>query len=332
MRLSVANSERSTPLLAGRSLLDAALAAGWPVPHGCRGGNCAACRARLIRGEVRYPRGTPLGLTPEEALDGHILLCQAQAEGDVCVELTEQRVAAAVERRRLPCRVERVRELAADVVAVTLRLPAAEDFPYEPGQYVEVLLPGGLRRSFSIANLPEESRHLELHVRRRSGGAFAQRCAVASAVGTLLAVEGPYGAFTFRPSSRTVIALAAGTGLAPLHALLRRALARRSAPAIRLYWGVRGREDLYAHAELDALAGRHPELGYVPVLSAAPPDWRGRRGWVQHAALEDGVDVGAVDVYASGPPEMVAAVRREFLDRGLPRERLIVEAFEPAAG
>jgi CDP-4-dehydro-6-deoxyglucose reductase len=48
------------------------------------------------------------------------------------------------------------------------------------------------------------------------------------------------------------------------------------------------------------------------VLSEGGPDWSGRRGWVHEAVLEDGVDLAARDIYASGPPAMIEAVRREF--------------------
>ena len=56
-----------------------------------------------------------------------------------------------------------------------LRLPIAEDFAFEPGQYIDIMLPGGRRRSFSIASPPHDARPLELHVRRVAGGEFTDR-------------------------------------------------------------------------------------------------------------------------------------------------------------
>ena len=44
--------------------------------------------------------------------------------------------------------------LAPDVMQVWLRLPAVEHLQFQPGQYLDVLLEGARRRSFSIASPP----------------------------------------------------------------------------------------------------------------------------------------------------------------------------------
>lgn len=339
MRVSVANSERGFGVAPEQSVLEAALAAGLRLPHGCRGGHCGACRARLLAGRVRYPQGEPLGLSPAEAAEGYVLLCRARALGDLCLEITELRRPEEAAVKRLPCRVEAVRRLGHDVVAVSLRLPAAESLDFEPGQYVDVLLPGGRRRSFSLASLPEESRRLELHVRRVAGGEFTERLFAPEAAGTLLTLEGPFGTLHYRappPAEERrvpMILVAGGTGLAPLHAILRRLLRRGVARDIVLYWGVRGEADLYAHEALLALERAMPALRYRPVLSEAPAGWPGRRGWVHEAVLAEAAGPNGLagrDIYACGPPAMIAAVRRDFPRHGADPGRLFVESFDYA--
>ncbi len=78
-----------------------------------------------------------------------------------------------------------------------------------------------------------------------------------------------------------------------------------------------------------ARSGISTRLHYVPVLSAASDAWDGRRGWVHEAALAD-LDPCAYDVYASGPPEMIAAVRRDFAARGVAAGRLWFDSFDYA--
>ena len=73
-----------------RPVLEAALDAGLNLPHTCKGGNCGACRVRLLEGEVRYPNGRPLGLSDAEVADGFILLCQARAISDLRIEAFER--------------------------------------------------------------------------------------------------------------------------------------------------------------------------------------------------------------------------------------------------
>ena len=174
MRISVSKAKRSFSATPDQSVLDAALDAGLNLAHSCKSGACGACRARLLTGEVDYPNGPPLGLTAAEVSEGLILLCQAHARTDLSLELFDVSSADQALIKRLPCRIDRVEQWSHDVMGVFVRLPAAERFDFLPGQYIDFLLPGGRRRSFSIASPPHDSRLLELHVRRVSGGEFTE--------------------------------------------------------------------------------------------------------------------------------------------------------------
>jgi CDP-4-dehydro-6-deoxyglucose reductase len=329
MRISLTKSRRSFSVRAGESLLDGALAAGLNLPHSCKSGNCGACRAHLRSGRIEYPRGAPLGLSASEVAEGYVLLCQARAATDL--ELDPVEIHAVAERaiKRLPCRIDSVTALSHDVLRVMLRLPAVETLDHEPGQYIDVLLTGGRRRSFSLASPPHDAKRLELHVRRVTGGEFTETLFADGAVGRLLEIEGPLGRFTYREGPAPMLLLGGGTGLAPLLSILRHVLENELERELKLYWGVRAERDLYADAQLRALAARYARLHYVPVLSAASDAWDGRRGWVHEAALAD-LDPCAYDVYASGPPEMIAAVRRDFAARGVAAGRLWFDSFDYA--
>ncbi len=198
MRISVFNSNLEFCATPEQTLLDAALDASLNLPHSCKGGNCGACRARLLRGEIHYPNGPPLGLSDAEAAEGLILLCQATGRTDLLIETFEMRAAEAATIKRLPCRIERAQTLSHDVLGVWLQLPVAEAFTFEPGQYIDIMLPGGRRRSFSIASPPHDSRPLELHVRRVAGGEFTDRLFHQNRERTLLTIEGPLGQFVYR--------------------------------------------------------------------------------------------------------------------------------------
>ena len=347
MRISVLNSNLEFSAASDQTLLDAALVCSLNLPHSCKGGNCGACRARLLRGEVHYPRGAPLGLSDAEAAEGLILLCQASALTDLSIETFEVRTADTVTIKRLPCRIQRALPLSHDVMGVFLQLPVAEAFSFEPGQYIDIMLPGGRRRSFSIASPPHDSRPLELHVRRVAGGEFTDRLFLENPERTLLTMEGPLGQFVYRrggqapggqapggqaPGSATapMLLIGGGTGIAPLLSILRHVIENGFDRDMRVYWGVRSERDLYAHARLEDLAARAPRMRYVPVLSEASPEWRGRTGWVHEAALNDVGDVGPFEVYAAGPPAMIAAVRLEFAARGASASRLYFDSFDYA--
>jgi CDP-4-dehydro-6-deoxyglucose reductase, E3 len=340
MRISLFKSNMSFGVAPDQSLLDAALSASLNLPHSCKGGNCGSCRARLLQGEIYYPNGPPLGLSDAEAAEGLVLLCQARARSDLCIETYEITAPEQAVIKRLPARIEHALPLSHDVIGLHLRLPVAEEFHFEAGQYIDIMLPGGRRRSFSIASPPHDSRLLELHVRRVVGGEFSEHLFNEDARSDLLRIEGPLGQFVYRPGVAPMLLVGGGTGLAPLLSILRHVLENGIEREVALYWGVRGERDLYAHATLEDLARRSiagraaidrpAKLRYVPVLSEPAPEWRGCRGWVHESVLRDIDDLQKYDVYAAGPPEMIAAVRGEFGRRGVAASRLFFDSFDYA--
>jgi CDP-4-dehydro-6-deoxyglucose reductase, E3 len=311
-------------------LLDAALGAGLNLPHSCKSGNCGLCRARVQKGEVYYPNGPPLGLTDAEVADGFVLLCQARARGDVSLDILQMTSPERLRVKRLPARIERALPLSHDVMGLYLKLPSAEEFRFEAGQYIDIMLPGGRRRSFSIASPPHDARPLELHVRRVAGGEFSAPLFDVAVAGALLSIEGPLGQFTHRAGAAPMLLIGGGTGLAPLLSILRHVIETGLEREMRLYWGVRGARDLYANDALEALVRRARQFRYVPVLSEPSPDWQGARGLVHEAVLADIHDLERYDVYAAGPPAMIAVIRSELPRRGVAPNRLFFDSFDYA--
>jgi CDP-4-dehydro-6-deoxyglucose reductase, E3 len=338
VRVTVSNSPRGFDVAADESVLDAALRASWNLPHSCRGGNCGSCRARLVSGSIDYPNGPPLGLSAAEIAAGEILLCQARAQNDLTLELVEQRTPQDITVKRLPGRIERILPLSHDVMGVYLKLPAAEEFSFRAGQYIDILLASGQRRSFSIASPPHDARPLELHVRQVAGGAFSERVFHEKLQGTLLQIEGPLGQFYYRDAvgeaAPTMLLVGGGTGLAPLLSILRHILDSKIDRDMHLYWGVRAQRDLYAQARIHELLQGTARLKYIPVLSEPDPDWQGRRGLVHTAVAEDSGSLGdlaRLEVYAAGPPAMIRALRDECALRGISPQRVYFDSFDYAS-
>jgi CDP-4-dehydro-6-deoxyglucose reductase len=321
-------------LEADDTVLAAALREGYNLPYGCRNGACGSCKGRLLSGEIDYGDPQPGALSDAERASGLALFCCARPLTDLEIECREVGAAKDIQIRKMPCRVERMERAAEDVMVVHLRLPANERLQYLAGQYVDIIMKDGQRRSFSMANAPHADELLQLHI-RNYGGAFSRHAFERMRVRDILRFEGPYGSFFLREeSAKPVILVASGTGFAPIKAIVEHAIELGTARPLVLYWGGRRRADLYMNALAQQWAERHPGLAYVPVLSepAVEDAWEGRFDLVHRAVMADHADLSGYQVYACGNPLMVEAARRDFCDRrGLPEWEFFSDAFTPAS-
>lgn len=316
----------------GESVLAAARRAGYALPYSCLSGSCGSCRARVIAGECTQG-SEARALSAAERERGDVLLCQAHPRSDLTIAVREVPSVADLPRRMIAVKIVAKDLLAADVLRVRLKPPKGEPFRWLAGQYLDVLLPEGKRRAFSIANAPEDAGVIELHVRKVPGGGFTQQLFEAYPVGSLLRIEGPLGTFVAREDSeRPMIFMAGGTGFAPVKAIIEHFLHLGSARPIHLYWGARQAPDLYLPDLPATWSARHPAFAYTAVLSEADAEasQRFRSGAVHDAVLADFPDLSPFDVYMSGPPAMIEAARHRFVAAGLPDDRLYYDSFEYA--
>jgi len=325
---------------AGESILAAALHAGIILPYGCKNGACGSCKGTILEGEIAQGAHTTQALSATERARGAALLCCAEARSDLVVQCREVRGAGDIAVRKLPCRVESMTTLAADVKLVRLQLPANERFQYLAGQFIEILLKDGTRRSYSMAAAPTpQTRALELHVRHMPGGVFTDavfgRVEKPLKVLDILRFEGPFGTFLLRDDDpRPIIFLASGTGFAPIKAMLEQAVERQLSTPMRLYWGGRRPQDLYMAELARAWEAQLPDFRFIPVVSDAWPEdeWQGRTGWVHQAVMEDYPALAGHQVYACGAPPMVDAARRDFTAQcGLSDEAFFADTFTSQA-
>jgi CDP-4-dehydro-6-deoxyglucose reductase len=317
----------------GETVLDAARRAGLALPYSCLGGLCGSCKATVLAGDCSYPNQPPQALTEAERAQHQVLLCQAVPRSDLVIVAREVPSVADLPRRVLALKLTEKTLLAPDVVRLTLKPPRGERLRWLAGQYLDVLLPGGRRRAFSIANAPEDADHVELHIRHVEGGGFTHHVFADLAVGAILRVEGPLGTFVPREDSeRAMLLVAGGTGFAPIKALIEHFLHLGTSRPMHFYWGVRAERDLYLPALPAVWAARHPAF-YVTTVLSEPADGEARRhrtGFVHEVVLADFLDLSEFDVYMSGPPPMIEAGRRGFVQAGLPEERLYYDSFEYA--
>ncbi len=314
------------------SVLDAALRHGYAFPYGCRGGACGACKGKLLEGSVDYGTNLPPALSDDDVSRGLALFCQARATSDLVLKVKEIGEADALDIKTLPTKVQKKEFLSDDVVRLFLKIPDAERLQFRAGQYIDILLPDGRKRSFSLANAPHDDALIELHVRHVEGGDFTGYVMDELHEKDILRIEGPHGSFFLREDAkRPLIFMAGGTGFAPIKGIIEHALAEGLSEPMYLYWGVRAQKDLYLDALPEKWAKYLPHFHFVPVFSEPSVDQAKdvRTGYVHDAVINDFPNgLGDFDIYASGPPVMVHAGYDAFKQHGLLEDHYFSDAFE----
>ncbi len=316
----------------GETILTAALRQGVMLPYSCKNGTCGSCKGRLESGDVHYPFHPPLALTRTEIADGAALLCQAEPTEDLLIHAREIEAVRDIQVRKMPVRVTRKMLLARDVMLLRIKLPAAQRLQFLAGQYVDILLPEGKRRAFSIASPPQLEDEIELHIRHVEGGDFTSWVFDQLKERDILRIEGPLGTFFIRHDSteRPMILVGGGTGFAPLKSMLEDLLSHHDQRPLHLFWGVRSRAELYLYEQARQWAEQNDHIQFSTALSEPHGD-DGRDsflGFVHEAVLLQYKDLSGFDIYMSGPPAMIDTGRAAFLKNGAEPRRIFFDSFE----
>ena len=335
--ISLQPSGRTFEVQRDETILAAAIRQGVGLPYGCKDGACGSCKSRLLSGRVIHGAHQFKALSPAEEDLGLVLTCCATPQTDCTLEARSVPGVGEFPVLKMPTRLLQLSRPAADVAVLRLQLPANQRFQYHAGQYVEFILQGGARRSYSMANAPSRLGSppaIALHIRHMPGGLFTDQVFSTLKEKDILRMEGPFGSFLLRESSKPMILLASGTGLAPIKALVEQLQDEAVPRSAVLYWGCRGPQDLYLQDWAIQAAAAMPQLRYVPVLSEPPADgrWSGRVGLVHQAVMADFPDLSGHQVYACGTPVMVDAAQRDFSTLcQLPPDEFFADAFTSEA-
>jgi CDP-4-dehydro-6-deoxyglucose reductase len=333
-QVTIQSSGHTFAVEASETVLEAALRQGIILPYGCRNGACGSCMGTVAAGSVAYDHGLPPALNEQDAALHKALFCQAHPASDLTIQVREVDAARDIEVKTLPCRVEKLEHLAHDVIRIYLRMPASERLQFLAGQYIEVLIKDHEPRAFSIANAPHDDEFIELHIRYVEGGLFTDQVFHHMQEKVLLRVRGPLGTFFLREDSqRPALLIGGGTGFAPLKGILEHAFKTGVSKPLHLFWGVRAQRDLYLDELPQRWVREHKNFSYTPVLSepAREDNWSGETGFVTDSVIRHYPELAGHDIYMSGPPVMVEAGHRLFMQHGLDEFRFFSDAFEYAA-
>ncbi len=316
----------------GESILNAALRQSVMLPYSCKNGTCGSCKGILESGEVHYPFHPPLALSREEIGDGCALMCQAEPIEDLVIRIREIEAVRDIQVRKMPARVIEKALLTDEVMLIRIKLPNAQRLQFLAGQYLDILLPEGKRRAFSIASPPSSEDVIELHIRHVEGGGFTGWVFDEMKERDILRLEGPLGTFFIRNDStdRPMILMGGGTGFAPLKSMIEDLLAHHDTRPLHLFRGVGNQSELYLQQQAKVWAEQHDHIQYTTAFSEPRDgDETGDfNGFVHDAVLHQYPELSGYDIYMSGPPAMIDAGRVAFLANGAETRRIYFDSFE----
>lgn len=309
------------------TILDAALAKEVVLNHSCKTGRCGVCKVLVLQGETRVSQ-PEVALSDAELEDGYILTCCRLASSNLTLNVEDLPQLNGIRSATHPAKIDSIEPLSPEVMQVALRFPPALKIKYLAGQYVNIIIPGGERRSYSIANAPRDDGKMFFQIKKVSDGVLSQYWFEKAKMGDLLRVEAPLGTFFLRDTNiKHLVFLATGTGIAPVQALLQGLFKscepQSQKPHVHVYWGNRSFQDIYSLQLDNQIEG----VSWNNVLSKPDKNWHGLTGYVQDAFFSTQIPLDEVAIYACGSMNMINTVASLLAEKSFDMGRFYSDAF-----
>lgn len=330
------------------NILDAAFRQGIHLMHGCREGQCSACKSFVLDGEIQMERYSTFACNEAEVAEGYVLLCRSHAYTDCTIELLnfdEEELLGGIPIQDVRTRITAIDTKTRDIVSLKLTAVEPPTYEFKPGQYSDITIPGtDEHRSFSMATTQSTPGEVEFIIKKYPGGRFSTLLDADLAVGDELHVNGPYGSFTIKDGhALPVVCIGGGAGMAPILSILRHLNETGSTRPVRFYYGARTAADLFYVEEILELGKGLRDFEFVACLSESLPDaGTPAAGGLPAAVVPEAGNVTQVvarrepalakcEVYLCGPPPMVDAALF-FLDaQGVPKDQVFYDSFTSPA-
>lgn len=320
------------------NILDAAFRQGVHLMHGCREGQCSACKSYVLDGEIQMERYSTFACNDAEVDEGYVLLCRSHAFSDCTIELLnfdEDELLGGVPIQDVQTRVTAIEAMTRDIVSLRLTAVEPATYDFKPGQYADIKIPGtDEHRSFSMASTQSTPGEVEFLIKKYPGGRFAALLDDGLAVGDQVDLTGPYGSFTLKEAHvLPVVCIGGGAGMAPILSLLKHLNETGSTRPVRFYYGARTPDDVFYVDLITTLGEKLRDFEFTVCLSESMPEdpaslgFRAEPGNVTDVVARHEEALAKAEVYLCGPPPMVDAAL-VFLDQqGVPADQVFHDSF-----
>ncbi|MBT1063312.1 2Fe-2S iron-sulfur cluster binding domain-containing protein [Bowmanella sp. Y26] len=338
------------------NLYDGLAKAGQLLPSSCGGGGtCGLCKVQCLDAPT-FTSADAEVLTEQELAQGWRLACQHQVKDftDICLPET----CTKVDKHEL--QLTAARFVTGNIKELTFRSLAGVPLAYQAGAYMRFDIPAGsqpsvqpeqlslaednpcferqaCQRNYSLA-APEGERELVFNVRLHCAPSQQVPPGMGSNYlchlqpGDKVTAFGPFSEFKLiEGSQKPVVLLGAGSGMAPLRAILLELLRRDDADRpLYFFYGARAEGDLLYYDEMMRLSSLHSRLSYYPVLSQPSEQWTGATGYVQDTLMLNQQLLGELkemEYYLCGPVEMMQQTIAMLKAAGVADEAIRFDSF-----
>ncbi len=316
----------------GKSLFRALKEKGISLPSACGGvGQCGYCRLKTLS-EVGPPtEAEKRHLEPEQLESGVRLSCQITVTGDVAVEIPPKYLKIGKFRGR----VEQISNLTYDIRHIVIKLIEPQSIKFFPGQYVNLVVPPyrlsrePVERAYSMCNPPSADDRVELIVRLVPGGIGTTWIFEELTEGDEVKFIGPFGDFHLSRSTRDMIWIAGGSGMAPFWSMIRHMKEKGIDRKTTYFFGAVQRRDLFLTDELQQLQRELEWFTFIPALSAPEPadNWDGETGLITEVLDRMVPDASGMEVYLCGSPGMIDAGLDVLRRKNIAEEFIFFDKF-----
>jgi len=297
-------------------------------PHNCQSGNCGACKCEFVEGDILELPYSEYALSGDERARNLILACRTQVWGDCTVRMLEAEEMVLHPSRVMRCRLVEFTDLTHDIKRLRVAIEAGGPYTFSAGQHARLKFAAGIpERSYSMASTPDEDT-LEFYIRLIPRGQASGYVFTSLHLGAEITVSGPLGNAYLRENHQgPLLAVAGGSGMAPIQSIVETALRANPTRNVHLYFGVRDEPDVYLEARLHELTGQHPNLSVEIVLSQPRKVSARRKGSIVEAVSADFTSFENYKAYIAGPPAMVEALQEVLREKGMALRDIHADAF-----
>tara|TARA_B100000686_G_scaffold342408_1_gene421511 strand:- start:18966 stop:19982 length:1017 start_codon:yes stop_codon:yes gene_type:complete len=321
------NNTNNIEVDAGNTILEVALENNIDFPHGCRSGNCGACKSKLISGNVEMSPYSEFALEDDDKDKGYILACRAVPWSDCEILVTNENNEESNKIIEFEATVKKIKQINEDIYVIKLDDHLTNNFRFYAGQYAELTFGKLPEKHFSMANSPN-SKELEFHIKALNNGQTSEYIKNQLKLNDKIQVKGPYGDAFLRTNHKgPIIAIAGGTGLAPILSIVKSAIENNMKQSLKIYYGAKTEKELYFTSEFKKIIEKYKNIEFYTVVNKSRDKYNIRIGNVTDAVIEDIEDFDGYKAYLAGPPKMVEAAEDLLISLSIRKIDIHSDAF-----